>query len=119
MIALPPGVSVFVVHQPVSFACGIDGMRGHCVLFTKNDPLSKGYFLFINKKKNQVRVIWYDGQGFALLTKRLSQGCFQSWPKKGESVYSLLECFQAQGLLFDGNPSEKNFHPTWKKPLIS
>ena len=115
MIALPRGVAVFVVHKPVSFGCGIDGMRGYCLSLTKNDPLEKGYFLFINKSRTQVRVIWYDGQGFALFAKRLSQCRFVHWPRDGECVYSLLECFQAQGLLFDGNPHEKNFHPVWKK----
>lgn len=49
MIAIPSNVSIFVIHEPVSFACGIDGMRGHCVAMTKNDPIETGYFLFINK----------------------------------------------------------------------
>ena len=117
MIALPPGISIIVVHEPVSFGCGIDGMRAHCVALTTYDPLDRGYFLFVNKSFQQVRVLWYDGQGFALWTKRLSQGRFRRWPRKGEKVFSLLECFQAQGLLFDGNPHLDQFHPVWKSSL--
>ena len=115
MIAIPSGVVIVVVHEPVSFSCGIDGMRGHCISIVAMDPFDKGYFLFVNKQRTQVRVVWYDGQGFLLTTKRLSTGRFKAWPKRGENVFTLLESFQAQGLLFDRNPDEKNFHPTWKK----
>jgi transposase len=115
MIALPSGIPVIVVHEPVSFGRGIDGMRGLCKLLTDRDPLDSGYFLFINRRRNQARIIWYDGQGFLLCTKRLSTGRFLNWPKYGESVYSIVEYFQAQGLLCDGNPHEKNFHPVWRK----
>ena len=115
MIALPAGVAIIVVHNSVSFACGIDGMRGYCISITKMDPIERGYFLFVNRTRTQARVIWYDGKGFLLTTKRLSQEAFKAWPKNGESVFSLMESFQAQGLLFDGNPDPKNFHPVWKK----
>jgi len=118
VIAIPANVSIFVIHESVSFACGIDGMRGHCIALTKNDPMERGNFLFVNKSRTQTRVIWYDGQGFLMATKRLSHGSFKSWPKNGENIFSLLESFQAQGLLFDGNPSLKNFHPVWRKNII-
>ena len=115
MIALPSGVVIVVVHEPVNFACGIDGMRGYCIKLVEMDPIEKGYFLFVNRQRTQIRIVWYDGQGFLLATKRLSQGKFKSWPKRGESAFTMLESFQAQGLLFDGNSDEKNFHPVWKK----
>lgn len=115
MISIPAAVSVFVVHEPVSFGCGIDGMRGYCLRITKKDPISEGYFLFINKRRNQARVIWYDGQGFLLCAKRMSQGTFKNWPKPCENIFSLVEYFQAQGLISGGNPSEKNYHKIWKK----
>jgi transposase len=118
MIAVPAMISVYVVHEAVSFARGIDGMRGLCIQLLKQDPFDRGYFFFINKRRNQVRVIWYDGQGFVLATKRLSSGKFQNWPKHGESVFSMMQHFQAQGLLNDGIHHEKSFHPLWKKPEL-
>lgn len=116
MISIPAFVSVYVIHDPVSFACGIDGMRGICVRILKKDPVDSGYFLFVNKSRKQVRAIWYDGQGFVLATKRLSLGKFDKWPMSGESVFSVVEHFQAQGLLNGGFHLEKMFHPVWKKP---
>jgi len=118
MLAIPSAVPVLLVHEPVSFACGIDGMRAHCVKLTQHDPLSCGYFLFVNKKRNQARVIWYDGQGFYLCTKRLSQGTFNNWPKPGENVYSVVEYFQAQGLMQGAKPNPENYHKMWKKSSL-
>jgi transposase len=115
MIAVPAMIPVYVVHEPVSFGRGIDGMRGLCLQILKKDPIERGYFLFINRRRNQVRALWYDGQGFVLATKRLSMGRFQNWPKLGESCFSTLEHFQAHGLLSDGFHHENCFHPVWKK----
>jgi transposase len=115
MIALPAGVPVVVVHEAVSFARGIDGMRGLCLAIVKQDPMERGYFIFISKQRNQVRILWYDAQGFLLCTKRLSSGRFKNWPKPDGTQFSMVEYFQAQGLLCDSNINEKNFHPVWKK----
>jgi len=73
MIALLASVAIIAVHDSVSFACGIDGIRGYCIGIAIKDPIERGYFLFVNRSRTQARVMWYDGQGFMLTTKRLSQ----------------------------------------------
>ena len=115
MIAISAGIIVVVVHEPVNFSCGIDGMRGHCVSITQKDPIQSGYFLFVNKRKNQARVIWYDGQGFSLCSKRLSSGTFSNWPRKTDGIFSTIEYFQAQGILSNSKSNIENYHPVWKK----
>ena len=44
-----------------------------------DDPLSGTAFVFRNRRRTMVRVLFYDGQGFNLLTKRLSTGYFRHW----------------------------------------
>ncbi len=39
MISIPSGILVIVVHEPVSFSCGIDCMRVHCVSITQRDRI--------------------------------------------------------------------------------
>ena len=116
MISLPAKVPIVVVHQPVSFGCGIDGMRGLCLKIVKQDPLDFGYFLFINKAHNQLRALWFDGQGFCLFTKRLSQGRFHHWPRPGQSLFSVVAYFQAQGLLAGHKLEDKAYLPIWQEP---
>jgi transposase len=46
----------------------------------KQDPLCGDVFIFIGKRSNQIRLLQWDKDGFALYSKRLEQGTFQ-WPK--------------------------------------
>jgi len=115
MISFPAATSIIIVHQPVSFASGIDRMRGLCLALLDRDPLQHGYFVFINKGRNQLRVLWYDGQGFCLLTKRLSHGRFIHWPRPGEDIFSLVTYFHAQGLFAGHRLDDSSYLPLWKK----
>ncbi len=61
MISFPANTDIFVCYLPVSFGCGIDGMIQYCKIILNKEPLSKAYFMFINKGKEQIRILWYDG----------------------------------------------------------
>ena len=50
-----------------------------------HDPLSGDVFVFIGKRGNQVRLLQWDRDGFALYIKRLEQGTFE-WPMGDESA---------------------------------
>ena len=52
MIAIPAGILVIVVHEPVNFSCGIDGMRGHCVSITKKTHSVRVFSVCEQKKKS-------------------------------------------------------------------
>jgi transposase len=114
MIAFPANADIVVVHTPVSFGCGIDGMKRYCQLVLKQEPIERAYFLFINKKGDQQRTLWFDGQGFSLCTKRLSTGRFRNWPKRTDKISSLVSFFEASTLLAGGNPSVSGFTSIWK-----
>ena len=115
MISFPANTDIFVCHLPVSFGCGIDGMIRYCKIILNKEPLSNAYFMFINKGKEQIRVLWYDGQGFSLCTKRSSQGRFSSWPKNTEELYSIFSFFDAQIIFTGGNPKNIKSNNIWKK----
>ena len=55
----------------------------------------------------------YDGQGFWLAQKRLSQGRFAWWPT-GSGAVQTLEAHQAQLLLAAGNPASAQAAPVWR-----
>ena len=115
MISFPANTDIFVCHLPVSFGCGIDGMIRYCKIILNKEPLSNAYFMFINKGKEQIRVLWYDGQGFSLCTKRSSQGRFAYWPKNAEELYSTFSFFDAQIIFTGGNPKNLKSKNIWKK----
>lgn len=115
MIAFPANADIVVVHTPVSFACGIDGMSRCCRILLAREPMDRAYFLFVNRRLQQVRVLWYDGQGMCLFCKRLSMGKLRYWPKAGESVSSIVAFFEAQVLIGGGDPRFTEGAQIWKK----
>ena len=57
---------------------------------------------------------YYDGQGFWLCQKRLSQGRFQHWPKADAAGSVRLDPHQLHLLLWNGNPAKAGTAPLWR-----
>ena len=89
MIHLTHATPVFVAIQPADFRKGLDGFIALCRGSLAQDPRQDARFVFINKRRTLVRVVCYDGTGFWLMTKRLSKGSFQGWPRSKEVVCSV------------------------------
>lgn len=115
MLSFPTSTEIVLFHSPVSFGRGIDGMVSLVRLVLQREPLNRGYFLFLSKGRDQIRVLWYDGQGFSLCTKRLSQGRFLNWPAAGSGPESILRCFEAQVVWAGGNFTQAGLGLDWKK----
>ncbi|KPA18429.1 transposase IS66, partial [Candidatus Magnetomorum sp. HK-1] len=106
-----------VAVDPVDFRKGIDGLAGICrKLLT--DPFSGHIFVFRNRTCTAIKILVYDGQGFWLCQKRLSKGRFKWWPQKNNSQnlqLNQLAAYELQLLIANGNPSECNVPPDWRK----
>ena len=92
---------------------GIDSLARLCQEKLQADPFSGSLFVFRSRRGTSIRVLVYDGQGFWLAQKRLSQGRFVWWPS-GKEPARRLEAHQAQLLLAAGNP-ETAAAPVWRK----
>lgn len=80
MISLPPTASVFAIVPPVDGRKSIDGLAAQVRFALDRDPMSGDIFLFRNRSKTTVKLLSYDGQGYWLAMKRLSEGKFRHWP---------------------------------------
>jgi transposase len=86
MIHLTAQTKILVATKPTDFRQGIDGLAAVCRGRLSSDPRCGTLFVFINRNKTMVRTLAYDGTGFWLMTKRLSKGKFQGWPKTNEVI---------------------------------
>lgn len=73
--------------KPVDFRKGIDGLAGLCEHELKTNPRSGTLFVFISRDLTKVKILTYEGNGFWLITKRLSKGRFK-FPKLAEPLSS-------------------------------
>jgi transposase len=115
MIQITPQMRIFLAVDPVDFRKGIDGLAALCKHLFQSDPFSGHMFVFLNRRRNAIKVLVYDGQGFWLCQKRLSKGCFKWWPKTIGEKMPGLDAWQLQMLIWNGNPDSGEIMPMWKK----
>lgn len=114
MLQLTPQTRIFLAVEPADFRAGIDGLAQRCRRHLEQDPFNGALYVFRNQARTALRILCYDGQGFWLCTKRLSQGKLQWWPRSGESVCPLTHR-QLQLLLWNGNPDLMPLPADWKR----
>lgn len=88
MLKLTQSTRILLAVKPADFRKGLDGLLHYTQQLASNsiDTKSGVMVVFINRAKTMVRVISYDGSGYWLATKRISQGRFQHWPQSFESL---------------------------------
>jgi len=115
MIQLTPQMRIMVAVEPVDFRCGIDGLCRLCRQVLQDDPFSGAVFVFRSRSGTSIKLLAFDGQGYWLFQKRLSQGRFRHWPRSGDdhSARQLL-VHQLQALLAGGDPEAAQAAPQWR-----
>ena len=79
MIALPPGVRVWLACGRTDMRKGMDGLAMLAQQVLYEDQFSGALFAFRGRGGGLVKLLWYDGQGMCLFSKRLERGHFV-WP---------------------------------------
>lgn len=72
--------SVYLVTGYTDLRQGIDGLAGMIQGKLQLDPYSKAMFLFCGRRRDRIKGLLWEGDGFLLLYKRLDNGAFQ-WPR--------------------------------------
>jgi transposase len=116
MIQIPANATVLVMHEPISFRNGIDGMAAVARVVLEREPMDGAFFVFRNRARHMLRILFYDGSGYWLCTKRLSKGCFSAWPS-GDAARpcSPLLARELQVLIWGGDPASCSFPALWRK----
>jgi transposase len=102
VLSFTGALKVWVALEPCDMRKGFNGLEGLVAERLKEDVRSGALFVFTNKKRTRLKVLYWDRSGLWLMTKRLEQGTF-SWPKSVESCGGkLLLAPEALAMLTDG-----------------
>lgn len=71
-------IRVFVYGKPVNMRLSYDGLYALAKHTMQQNPLSGNLFAFINRRANQIKVLYFDRSGWCVWAKRLEQGCLLS-----------------------------------------
>ena len=77
MLGLPPSVRIYFAVEPVDMRKGIDGLRAHVEGEFRKDPYEGHLFVFVGRRRDRVKILFWDRSGFVLYLKRLERGRFQ------------------------------------------
>lgn len=83
MLMLPSGVKVHIAVGYTDMRKGMDGLAMLIEKMLMQDPFSGQLFAFRGRRANLIKIMFWDGNGLCLFTKRLDQGGF-IWPQLGD-----------------------------------
>ncbi len=85
MISFPEGVPVFLRTGPTDMRKSINGLAAIIQQDMGKNPFEAGYYVFCNKTRHLMKLLYWDKTGFALWYKRLEKEKFP-WPEAEEEV---------------------------------
>jgi transposase len=114
MRQLTPQSRIFLATEPVDFRKGIDGLAAVCRQRLGANPFEGAVYVFRNRAGTALKLLLYDGQGYWLCMKRLSQGRFTWWPQSVDARVPL--CARERIiLLWNGNPDQVQMARDWRR----
>ena len=102
MLSFTGALKVFVALDPQDMRKSFNGLSAAVSEHLLCDPYQGSLYLFTNRRHDRLKILFWDGTGLWVASKRLEQGTF-SWPKpsqKGQKRLSLTP--EALSLLTDG-----------------
>lgn len=77
MLSFPPGIQVFMAVGHVDMRKSFDGLSAAVQSVFDRSVLDGHLFLFLNKRRDRIKVLWWDNDGLAIFAKRLERGTYE------------------------------------------
>jgi transposase len=99
MLNFAPNIRIFLRTRPTDMRNSFDGLCGLVRSVLQADPLDGSLFLFVNRRGDRIKMLWWDRDGLALFYKRLESGTFEMLRPDGESAAVELDATELAMLL--------------------
>lgn len=90
MLTFASGQRIFLAVEPVDMRKQFNGLWALAAERLREDPFAGAMFVFTNKDRDRLKILFWDGSGVWVLAKRLEKGRF-SWPPASGSTKLDLE----------------------------
>ncbi len=84
MLSHAPNVRILLHTQPTDMRKSFDGLSGIVRSAFDADPLDESLFLFINRRRDRLKILHFDGSGYWLYYKLLEAGTFEVIASEGK-----------------------------------
>ena len=86
MLSFAPNIRIFLHARPTDMRKSFDGLCGLVRGVLQADPLDGSLFLFVNRRGDRIKALWWDRDGLALFYKRLESGTFETLRPEGDGI---------------------------------
>ena len=86
MLSLSPATRIFVALGPVDMRAGFNRLYTWVQSVLQEEPTSGHWFVFLNHRRNRLKILTYDGSGLWIFSKRLDRGTFAPLAGEGKSL---------------------------------
>jgi transposase len=102
MLSFSGSLRIFVLVEPCDMRKGFNGLYGMVSTSFGEDPRSGALFVFSNRRHTRIKILYWDGSGLWVLTKRLERGSFSGPPVIAGERAKLKLTPEAFAMLTDG-----------------
>ena len=103
MIALPPQIRVFLYRLPTDMRKSFNGLVALTESALKQDPLSGSFFVFVNRRRDRIKILYWGQTGFCIWYQQLQKGTYQLPDEQSLEGQQTVEVTRAQlSLILDG-----------------
>lgn len=99
MLTFSPQMRIFLHARPTDMRNSFDGLCGLVRGALKADPLDGSLFLFLNRRGDRLKMLWWDRDGLALFCKRLESGTFEMLKAEDDAAAVELDTAELAMLL--------------------
>lgn len=82
----PPMTGIWLLSTPTDMRKSFDGLMALAAEHCQQNVLDGGLFLFVNKRRDRIKLLWWDDDGLAIWYKRLEQGTFEMPSNEEDSI---------------------------------
>jgi len=111
MLGLSANLRYFLCISSIDMRNGFDGLAGIVRNHLKKDPISGDLFIFLNKTRTHIKLLYWDGDGFALFHKRLERGryAFTAYNEPSKQIKREELLMLLEGLSFGKMDKKKRY----------
>ena len=102
MLSLPPSVRLFIARGVTDMRKSFDTLAALVMDVIDEDPQSGHLFLFVNRRRDRLKVLWWDRSGYCLLAKRLEHGQFRVFDRADGKSGAFEMSASELSLILDG-----------------
>ena len=99
MLAINPQVKIYLHTDPIDMRKSFDGLFGIIKSDLHLDVRDGGVFMFLNLRRNRIKLMYWDRDGIAIWMKQLESNCFQRPLRSSDGRHIIIEPTELQSIL--------------------